>query len=98
MVNCIYNGSVGQRIEKAKELAQLTEADGGILFAHWGCKGTIGASGLIKNSLEASGLPTIILDGDGCNPANTSDGQVSTRLQAYMEMLKEAKSHDTLCL
>ena len=85
-------------IEKAKELAQLTEADGGILFAHWGCKGTIGASGLIKNSLEASGLPTIILDGDGCNPANTSDGQVSTRIQAYMEMLKEAKSHDTLCL
>ena len=76
----------------------MTEADGGILFAHWGCKGTIGASGLIKNSLEASGLPTIILDGDGCNLANTSDGQVSTRLQAYMEMLKEAKSHDTLCL
>lgn len=32
MVNCIYNGSVGQRIEKAKELAQLTEADGGILL------------------------------------------------------------------
>ena len=40
----------------------------------------------------------MVLDGDGCNPANTSDGQVSTRLQAYMEMLKEAKSHDTLCL
>ena len=70
MVNCIYNGSVEQRIAKANELAQLIDADGGILFAHWGCKGTIGASGLIKNSLEASGLPTIILDGDGCNPAN----------------------------
>lgn len=60
-------------------------------FAHWGCKGTIGASSLIKNSLENAGLPTMVLDGDGCNPANSSDGQVSTRLQAYLEMLSEGK-------
>ena len=91
MVNCIYNGSVKQRIRRAQELASLTEADGGILFAHWGCKGTIGASSLIKNSLENAGLPTMVLDGDGCNPANSSDGQVSTRLQAYLEMLSEGK-------
>lgn len=89
MVNCIYNGSVTLRIEKAKELARLTDADGSILFAHWGCKGTIGASTLIKRELENDGIPTMVLDGDGCNPANTSDGQVSTRLQAFMEMLKE---------
>lgn len=48
MVNCIYNGSVRQRIQKAKELAAQTNVDGGILFTHWGCKGTIGASSLIK--------------------------------------------------
>ena len=36
-------------------------------------------------------LPTMILDGDGCNPANTSDGQVSTRLQAFAEMLEKNK-------
>ena len=89
MVNCIYNGSVTLRIEKAKELARLTDADGSILFAHWGCKGTIGASTLIKRELENDGISTMVLDGDGCNPANTSDGQVSTRLQAFMEMLKE---------
>lgn len=92
MVNCIYNGNVSQRIETAKNLAKETEVDGGILFAHWGCKGTIGASSLIKSSLEKAGLPTMILDGDGCNPANTSDGQVSTRLQAFIEMLEKSKS------
>lgn len=91
MVYCIYNGSVAQRIQQAEELAKRTEADGGILFAHWGCKGTIGASSLIKSSLEEAGLPTIVLDGDGCNPANSSDGQVSTRLQAYLEMLRSGK-------
>ena len=89
------------KLSEAERLAKITNADGGILFAHWGCKGTIGASGLIKSSLEAAGLPTMILDGDGCNPANTSDGQVSTRLQAFVEMLeenREGKSHDTLCM
>ena len=91
MVYCIYNGSVKQRIEMARELAKEIQADGGVLFAHWGCKGTIGASSLIKSSLEESGLPTIVLDGDGCNPANTSDGQVSTRLQAFVEMLEESR-------
>ena len=75
----------------AKDLAKITEADGGILFAHWGCKNTLGASSLLKSSLEDAGLPTMILDGDGCNPANTSDGQVSTRLQAFVEMLQEGK-------
>ena len=37
----------------------------------------------------------MILDGDGCNPANTSDGQVSTRLQAFVEMLEERKGGST---
>lgn len=96
MVYCIYNGSVSQRIQMAKELAEKTEADGGILFAHWGCKGTIGASSLIKSSLEASGFPAMILDGDGCNPANSSDGQVSTRLQAFVEMLQEGREEKAL--
>lgn len=89
MVNCIYNGSVEQRIKRDQELAQLIEADGAILFAHWGCKNTIGASSLLKSSLENAGLPTLVLDGDGCNPANNSDGQTSTRLQAFIEMLEK---------
>ena len=89
MVYCIYNGSVNQRIDEAKELADTVGADGAVLFAHWGCKNTIGASSLVKRSLEREGLPTMVLDGDGCNPANASDGQISTRLQAFVEMLTE---------
>lgn len=60
MVYCIYNGSVNQRIEEAKELADIVGADGAVLFAHWGCKNTIGASSLIKRSLEREGLPTMV--------------------------------------
>lgn len=89
MVNCIYNGSVEQRIQRNQELARLIDADGAILFAHWGCKNTLGASSLLKSTLENAGLPTLVLDGDGCNPANNSDGQTSTRLQAFIEMLEK---------
>lgn len=91
MVNCIYNGSIDQRIEESEKLAKTVAADGSILFTHWGCKNTIGASSLIKKSLEEAGIPTMILDGDGCNPANASDGQISTRLQAFVEMLGEKR-------
>lgn len=98
MVYSLYNGSVQSRIDKAVEVARQTGADGAILFAHWGCKSTIGASGLIKKGLEEAGIPTIVLDGDGCNPANTSDGQVSTRLQAFLEMLRKEEAHDSLCV
>ena len=96
MVHCIYNGSVRERIQQNQDLAEKIDADGGILFAHWGCKNTIGASSLIKNSLEEMGLPTMVLDGDGCNPANASDGQIATRLQAYLEMLEQTRKEKRL--
>ena len=87
MVYSVYNGSIQGRIDRAIDMVQRTGADGVILFAHWGCKATAGASALIKQQLEAAGIPTLILDGDGCNPVNASDGQMATRLQAFIEMI-----------
>ncbi|MCD8153307.1 MAG: 2-hydroxyacyl-CoA dehydratase family protein [Clostridiales bacterium] len=92
MVYSIYNGSVDQRIQETIDQARLVDADGVIVFTHWGCKSTAGASTLIKKEMEAAGFPTMILDGDGCNPANNTDGQTSTRLGAFLEMLREERS------
>jgi len=36
-------------------------------------------------------VPAVILDGDACAPANTGDGQLSTRLGAFLEMLEARK-------
>ena len=33
----------------------------------------------------------LILDGDGCDRSNTGNGQMSTRIQAFLEMLEERK-------
>jgi benzoyl-CoA reductase/2-hydroxyglutaryl-CoA dehydratase subunit BcrC/BadD/HgdB len=72
-------------------MAQETNAEGVVVFTHWGCKTTIGASGLIRDALEADGIPVLVLDGDGCNPANSSDGQLVTRVEAFLEMLEERR-------
>ncbi len=65
--------------------------DGVICFCHWGCKQTMGLSARFKQALEEAGHPTLILNGDGCDRSNTSDGQVATRLNAFLEMLEGRK-------
>ncbi|MDI6619543.1 MAG: 2-hydroxyacyl-CoA dehydratase family protein [Clostridiales bacterium] len=87
MVYSCYNGNPKGRILQAINMAKRTGADGAVIFAHWGCKATIGAAQIIKKALENEGLPTLILDGDGCDPSNSSDGQIATRLGAFLEML-----------
>ena len=79
------------RIGRAIEVAKLLRADGVVCFCHWGCKQTMGLSARFKQELEREGFPTLILNGDGCDRRNASDGQVSTRLGAFLEMLEEKK-------
>ena len=82
-----FNLSGEKRIESSVKLAQLLDVDGVVCFCHWGCKQMMGLSALYKEKLEEAGFPTLILNGDGCDRRNASDGQVATRLNAFMEML-----------
>ena len=49
---------------------------------------TLGASALVKQALEEKGIPVLLLDGDGADMRNQSDGQTETRLGAFLEMLE----------
>ncbi len=86
-----YNGDPQGRIQNALKVAKLTRADGAVIFAHWGCKPTLGAARLMKDALEGEGLPTLVLDGDACCPANSGDGQIATRMEAFLEILEERR-------
>ncbi|MCI2105235.1 MAG: 2-hydroxyacyl-CoA dehydratase family protein [Intestinimonas sp.] len=92
MVYSGFNGSAEYRVKAALQAARTVGADGVVYFCHWGCKATLGAAQMVKQSLEAAGFPTLILDGDGCDPGNSSDGQVSTRLDAFLELLEARNS------
>lgn len=86
-----FNGPASRRIDRIRSLAQTTQADGVVVFCHWGCKETIGASQLMKRDLEVAGFPTLVLDGDGCQRRNMPDGQTATRMGAFLEMLRARK-------
>ena len=83
-----FNGPASRRAEAACALAKESGADGVILFCHWGCKETCGASTLIADTLEEAGFPVLVVNGDGVDRLNAPDGQIITRISAFMEMLE----------
>lgn len=88
VVESSYNGPALRRVDGAVQAARELKADGTIVFCHWGCKQTLGLSQLAKQRMEAAGLPTLVLDGDGCDPRNVADGQMITRVNAFLEQLE----------
>lgn len=85
------NGSGIRRIENGIQCAKEAGADGVIWFNHWGCKHTLGNARLAKKKFEEAGLPLLILDNDGCDRSHGGEGQMSTRLEAFLEMLEARK-------
>ncbi len=88
MVYNAINGPVNRRIESAYEYAKDANADGAVWFCHWGCKHTLGGANLAKKYFEERNMPLLILDGDGCDKVNSSNGGTATRVEAFLEMLK----------
>ena len=60
--------------------------DGIINFCHWGCKQAFGGSGILK-AADIGGVPFLNLDGDGIDARNSHDGQLKTRLEAFLEIV-----------
>lgn len=90
------NGSAQRRIDAVLECARQMQPDGIVWFCHWGCRQTSGASQLARCELEAAGFPTLVLDGDACDRSNCPPGQMTTRMQAFLELLEE--KHDRIHL
>jgi benzoyl-CoA reductase/2-hydroxyglutaryl-CoA dehydratase subunit BcrC/BadD/HgdB len=42
---------------------------------------------MVRDAMRERGIPTLVLDGDGADVRNYSEGQTRTRLEAFIEML-----------
>lgn len=89
LIRNLFNGSYDHKAEMIGNLTDELKPDAVIHFCHWGCKQASGGSILLKEKLKAKGIPMLILDGDGIDKRNSHDGQIKTRLEAFLEMIEE---------
>ena len=75
-------------------LAGTLKPDAVIQFCHWGCKQSSGGSLLLKEKMQEMEIPMLILDGDGIDRRNSHDGQIETRLEAFLEMLDTGEDQE----
>ena len=88
IIRNLYNGSCSRKADMVGELADRLKPDALIHFCHWGCKQASGGSLILKDRMKEKGIPTLILDGDGIDKRNSHDGQIKTRLEAFLELLE----------
>lgn len=87
IIHNLYNGSYDHKANMVGQLADMLHPDAVIQFCHWGCKQSSGCSMFLKERIQEKGIPMLILDGDGIDKRNSHDGQIKTRLEAFLEML-----------
>lgn len=85
-------GPVNNRIEHLIHMAEKNQIDGMINPCHWGCRQGSGSRGLITEKLQKAGIPVLNLEVDCIDPRNFSEGQVRTRVQAFIETILARKA------
>ena len=82
-------GPVERRVKHLQRLARKYRIHGAINPCHWGCRQGTGARGLVEAGLNEIGIPVINLEVDCIDPRSFAEGQLRTRLEAFVEMLRE---------
>lgn len=93
MIQNVYNGPYQRKAALVSDLARDLQSDGVINFCHWGCKQSSGGVMLLKEELDRQDIPLLIIDGDGMDRRNSHDGQIRTRFEAFLEVLKQRKEN-----
>lgn len=88
MIDNIYNGPYERKIKKIMRLADLLKVEGVIQFCHLGCRQNAGGMMLLKEALNKRQVPFLSIDGDGLDMRNNQQGQLVTRVEAFLEMIK----------
>lgn len=98
IIHNLYNGTYSHKVDMIEKLADRLDPDAVIQFCHWGCKQSSGGNLLLKEQLQEKDIPMLILDGDGIDKRNSHDGQIRTRLEAFLEMLNnQEKEQKRVC-
>jgi benzoyl-CoA reductase/2-hydroxyglutaryl-CoA dehydratase subunit BcrC/BadD/HgdB len=80
-------------IRQLKELAELWDVDGAIVFVHTPCRQRLLHPLKEKMVVEEElGIPVLIIEGDYVDSRNFNEQQVRTRLETFAEIVKNARA------
>ncbi|AKA67553.1 2-hydroxyacyl-CoA dehydratase subunit D [Clostridium scatologenes] len=88
----IYNGPYERKIKAIEKAVDTLQSEAVIHFCHWGCKQSSGGVMQLKQTMKEKSIPMLILDGDCMDRRNCHDGQLKTRLEAFLEILKNKEA------
>lgn len=87
MIDNIYNGSYQRKINKILYMADILKVDGVIQFCHLGCRQNSGGMDLLRKALKSKNIPFLPIDGDGLDMRKNQQGQLITRVEAFLEII-----------
>ena len=87
IISIPYSLGTGDRIAHMQLLAREYKLDGAINPCHWGCRQGTGVRGLTTKGLKDVNIPVLNLEIDCVDSRNLAQGQIETRLEAFVEML-----------
>lgn len=92
MILNIYNGPHTRKMDAIEKMVKNLQPDGVVEYTSWGCRQSSGGANLTKQRLLEDGFPMLILDGDPIDRRNMQDGQIRTRFEAFLEILKNERN------
>ncbi len=84
--------SARRRAAQILAIAERYDLDAVINPCHWGCRQGTGTRGLIQGALQERGLPVLNLEVDCVDARQFAEGQIRTRLEAFVEMLQQRRT------
>ncbi len=87
IISIPYSLGTSERIAHMQLLAREYKLDGAINPCHWGCRQGTGVRGLTTKGLKDVNVPVLNLEIDCVDSRNLAQGQIETRLEAFVEML-----------
>ena len=92
MINHFGWGELSKQTNEILNLVDEYKIDGVIGFSHWGCRQNNGRMDMLKKKLkDENKIPFLNIDGDLVDFRNYQEGQLRTRIQAFIELIEMQK-------
>jgi benzoyl-CoA reductase/2-hydroxyglutaryl-CoA dehydratase subunit BcrC/BadD/HgdB len=86
------NIGVDQMVDIVKDMVKKYEVDGIVFHSNRSCKPySLGQYDIQRMMQKATGIPSVMIEADMVDERSFSESQIDTRIDAFMELIKQHK-------